>query len=136
MQHVGGTREGRQVAAELGGKLADSLAGRLERIRAATGAAWDQVFAEILLAPDMPDGLRTGLLGLLHRHLLSAGQRAALRERLLAERPGWTSAAQLRAAGALLLMLGAAGTAMDSAEGRRVGRGWVSTCRLGGVPYP
>src|SRR3546814_18609564 len=79
MQHVGGTREGRQVAAELGGKLADSLAGRLERIRAATGAAWDQVFAELLLAPDMPDGLRAGLLGLLHRHLLSAGQRAALR---------------------------------------------------------
>src|SRR3546814_20137469 len=38
MQHVCGTREGRQVAADLGGKLADRLAGRPDPRRTATGA--------------------------------------------------------------------------------------------------
>src|SRR3546814_20226295 len=96
MQHVCGTREGRQVAAELGGKLADSLAGRLERLRAATGPAWCQVFAELLLDPAIPDGLRAGLLGLLHRPLLSAVQRAALPQQPLTQSPAYRPPTHMR----------------------------------------
>lgn len=85
----------------------------LERIKGMADVAWPERFVDILRSPLLQDGQRSSLLNYIARRILSEDQKAAARDLLLEGRGIWPPDERLRAAGALLLLLGATDAALD-----------------------
>lgn len=113
VRHVSAPRSSGDDVQALGGQLTAKLLLHLERLRGVRSVPLDQTFEDVLCSPVIPDGLRTGLLTFLFRHVLAEQEKASVRERLLRERPDWRAETRVYAAGALMLLAGETAVALD-----------------------